>query len=40
MKRPTLFVLLCAISLAGCNTFRGIGQDVERAGEAIQKAVK
>jgi predicted small secreted protein len=24
-------------SIYGCNTVRGIGQDIERAGEAIQK---
>jgi predicted small secreted protein len=25
-------------SMYGCNTVHGIGQDIERAGEAIQKA--
>lgn len=25
-------------SLYGCNTVRGVGQDIERAGEAIQRA--
>ncbi|MFA5083016.1 MAG: entericidin A/B family lipoprotein [Hydrogenophilaceae bacterium] len=25
-------------SLYGCNTVRGLGQDVEKAGEAIQRA--
>lgn len=25
-------------SMYGCNTVRGVGQDIERAGEAIQKA--
>ena len=25
-------------SIVGCNTVRGIGQDLERAGEAIQKS--
>ncbi|WP_297734474.1 entericidin A/B family lipoprotein [uncultured Maricaulis sp.] len=29
---------LFAISLAGCNTLRGAGQDIERAGEAVQDA--
>ncbi len=28
------------LSLGGCNTVRGIGQDIEKGGEAIQKAVK
>jgi predicted small secreted protein len=25
-------------SIYGCNTVRGIGQDIEKAGEAIKKA--
>jgi predicted small secreted protein len=25
-------------SLYGCNTVRGIGQDIEKAGEAIQRS--
>jgi len=25
-------------SIYGCNTVRGIGQDIEKAGEAIQKS--
>lgn len=33
-------VLGCVIVLAGCNTLRGFGKDVEKAGEGIQKAVK
>lgn len=28
--------LLC-VSITGCNTMRGLGQDIERAGEKIQK---
>jgi predicted small secreted protein len=37
-------VLLLAIaigvvfSIYGCNTVHGVGQDIEKAGEAIQKA--
>jgi predicted small secreted protein len=37
-------VLLLAAAIAvvfsiyGCNTMRGIGQDIEKAGEAIQKS--
>jgi entericidin B len=33
-------LILCALVLAGCNTVRGVGQDVEKAGEAIQKSTK
>ena len=28
------------IFLAACNTVQGIGKDIEKGGEAIQKAVK
>lgn len=28
------------VSMVGCNTVRGVGQDIEKGGEAIQKAVK
>lgn len=33
-------VIVCALVLAGCNTVRGVGQDIEKAGEAIQKSSK
>lgn len=26
----------CALSLTACNTVRGVGKDIERAGEVIQ----
>ncbi|GAB2180284.1 hypothetical protein DLREEDagrD3_05070 [Denitratisoma sp. agr-D3] len=32
--------LLIVIAVTGCNTVRGIGQDIEKGGEAIQKAAK
>lgn len=39
MKRVTvLLMVLFAVLLSGCNTWRGFGQDVERAGESIQKS--
>jgi len=28
------------VLLAGCNTVQGIGRDIERGGEAIQKSTK
>ncbi len=37
MKR-VFFLLVALMVLAGCNTVRGVGQDVERAGEAIKKS--
>lgn len=33
-------ILTCILALASCNTMRGFGKDVEKAGEGIQKAVK
>jgi entericidin B len=38
--RKTLFlavVFAAAAGLSGCNTVRGIGQDVEAGGEAVQE---
>jgi predicted small secreted protein len=32
-----LIFVVWAVAMAGCNTMRGLGQDIERAGEAIQK---
>jgi entericidin B len=39
MKRVILMVVAVAV-LAGCNTLAGMGKDIERAGEAIQKTTK
>lgn len=33
-----LFALALALLLAGCNTVRGMGQDVQQAGGAIERA--
>lgn len=38
--KKLLFVLLTAVVLVGCNTVHGIGRDIEKGGEAIQKAAK
>jgi predicted small secreted protein len=38
-KIITRIVLLAGLlSLLGCNTMRGVGQDVEHAGDSIQDA--
>lgn len=34
----TLLALITVAVLTGCNTMAGIGKDVEKSGEAIQKA--
>ena len=38
MKRVAtgILIALTALSLTACNTLRGVGQDLERAGEAVQ----
>ncbi len=36
----TLIAAVCLLALAGCNTVRGIGQDIGQAGSAIEKAAK
>jgi predicted small secreted protein len=33
-------LLALAFVLAGCNTVRGAGQDIQRAGNAIEDAAK
>ncbi|MDQ3060940.1 MAG: entericidin A/B family lipoprotein [Pseudomonadota bacterium] len=34
------FALLSTFALSGCNTVRGIGQDVQRAGSAVSNAAR
>ncbi len=36
----TWMLLAVAVLLAGCNTVNGMGKDIEKAGEAIQKTSK
>jgi predicted small secreted protein len=36
----TLLALAAALLLAGCNTVKGVGQDVQKAGSAIENAAK
>ncbi len=41
MKKFIALVLACTtFVLSGCNTVRGIGQDIEKAGSAIEKAAQ
>ncbi|ART52581.1 entericidin [Acidovorax carolinensis] len=39
-KIATILALSAAFVLAGCNTVKGVGQDIERAGSAIERAAK
>lgn len=38
--RFLLLALAVGLFLSGCNTVHGLGKDIEKGGEAIQKAVK
>jgi len=42
MKRLAVFltVALSMLTLSACNTMHGVGQDIEKAGEAISNAAK
>ena len=41
MKKIVLAPMVCiGFTLAACNTVRGVGQDVQKAGSAIENAVK
>jgi len=40
MKPMIALMIAAALTLAGCNTVRGVGQDIEKAGDSIQKATK
>lgn len=40
-RRMSLLVCLCLlVGLSGCETIKGAGKDIEKAGEAIQRAAK
>ena len=40
--KPSFTILLIglAFTMAACNTVQGIGQDVQRAGNAIERAAR
>ena len=37
-KTATLIALSLAFVLVGCNTVKGVGKDVQRAGGALERA--
>ena len=39
-KFISLGLITALLALTGCNTVRGIGQDIEKAGSAIEKSAK
>ena len=42
MKKTTatIFAFVLGVLLSGCNTVQGMGQDVQKAGSAIERAAK
>ena len=35
-----IVILISTLVLAGCNTVHGVGKDIEKAGEAVQKSTQ
>jgi predicted small secreted protein len=42
MRKTVMLVLVawCFTALSSCNTVRGAGKDIEKAGQAIQKSTQ
>jgi len=40
IKAITTLLIISAFALVGCNTVEGMGKDLEKAGEAVQKSTK
>ncbi len=38
MIRAFIAIVAAAFALAGCNTVEGLGKDIKKGGEAIEKA--
>jgi predicted small secreted protein len=38
--KSLLILLALAMTLSACNTINGMGKDIEKGGEAIQKSTK
>jgi predicted small secreted protein len=38
--KTMLLALACAIALSACNTVEGLGKDIKKGGEAIEKAAE
>lgn len=36
--KTAILMLAAALTLVGCHTVQGVGKDLEKAGEAIQKS--
>lgn len=38
--KTLLLLAMTVLALSACNTVQGMGKDIERAGEAIQRSTK
>lgn len=38
MKSMIAVLMIAAFALAGCNTMEGFGQDIQKAGDSIERA--
>ena len=38
--KKLLFLVAAALAMSACNTMEGVGKDVQKGGEAIEKAAK
>ena len=38
--KALMLIVIAALLLAGCNTVRGMGQDIQKAGASIEGAAK
>ncbi len=38
MMKKLMTILLAGLFLAGCNTMEGVGKDIKKGGEVIEKA--
>lgn len=36
--KTLLLLVMTVLALSACNTVKGVGKDIERAGEAIQRS--
>ncbi|MGV0951226.1 MAG: entericidin A/B family lipoprotein [Azonexus sp.] len=38
--KKTFALIACVLAVAACNTMEGVGKDIKKGGEAIEKAAK
>ncbi len=40
MSKRYLLVIVSILSLTACNTMQGIGKDIQKGGEAVERAAR